>query len=166
MIRVQIDVNDLTHRLTLKLALEHAGHAVQEDAEDAQVVIVDDTNRALLHARRVPTLVLTPLHDIPNAVALMRQGIYGYIVMPLQQGEADIRVRQAVAAPPPRSEQVELVPLEEVERRHIMAVLRHCRGNRALAARTLKIGRNTLWRKLKKWGEATEGDDDDGGGTP
>jgi DNA-binding NtrC family response regulator len=160
MIRVQLDVSDLANRLTLKLALEQAGHAVQEDSGDT--VITDDATRALQHARFRPTLFLCPLPDIPNAVSLMRQGVYGYMVVPLQPGEADIMVRRAAALHAPESTgDAKLVPLEDIEREHILAVLRQSRGNRAQAARILKIGRNTLWRKLKKWGHAKDGDDRD-----
>jgi len=166
MIRVQLDVSDLANRLTLKLALEQAGHTV--DDESGEAVISDEPARALQHARFRPTLFLSPLPDIPNAVSLMRQGVYGYIVVPLQPGEADIMVRRAAAAVrgSPETHEVELVPLEDIEQRHILAVLRQCRGNRAQAARILKIGRNTLWRKLKKWGHAKDGDDRDDSGSP
>ena len=46
----------------------------------------------------------------------------------------------------------ELVPLEVVERRHILRVLRAVRGNKSLAARVLGINRRTLQRKLKDYG--------------
>ena len=49
------------------------------------------------------------------------------------------------AAPPP-------VKLDDVERLHILAVLRKAKGNQAEAARLLGIGRNTLWRKLRRYG--------------
>ena len=42
--------------------------------------------------------------------------------------------------------------LEAVERAHIRAVLDHAGSNRTLAAQLLGIGRNTLTRKLKKYG--------------
>ncbi|MBI2898676.1 MAG: sigma-54-dependent Fis family transcriptional regulator [Planctomycetes bacterium] len=44
---------------------------------------------------------------------------------------------------------VELRTLQEVERDHIRAVLRHCGENRSEAARILGIDRKTLLRKLK-----------------
>ncbi|RMH39695.1 MAG: hypothetical protein D6689_15835 [Deltaproteobacteria bacterium] len=47
----------------------------------------------------------------------------------------------------------EVLPLAEIERRYILKVLRKMHGNRTHTARALGIGTNTLWRKLKAWGE-------------
>jgi DNA-binding NtrC family response regulator len=41
-----------------------------------------------------------------------------------------------------------LRPLADVEREHVRAVLAACSNNQAEAARILRIGRSTLWRKL------------------
>jgi Nif-specific regulatory protein len=41
--------------------------------------------------------------------------------------------------------------LEEVERRHVLAVLERAGGNQSIAARMLGIGRNTLARKLRRF---------------
>lgn len=46
----------------------------------------------------------------------------------------------------------ELISLEEVDRRHILKVIDHCRGNRTNAAQLLEIDRKTLYRKLLRWG--------------
>ncbi|MGQ9632016.1 MAG: sigma-54-dependent transcriptional regulator [bacterium] len=43
------------------------------------------------------------------------------------------------------------VNLEDVEREYILKTLRECSWNKAKAAQRLKIGRSTLWRKLKKY---------------
>jgi two-component system response regulator HydG len=51
----------------------------------------------------------------------------------------------------------EILTLEEVERRHVLKVLRACNGNRLEAARILGIDRKTLARKLARWTPA--GDD-------
>jgi two-component system, NtrC family, response regulator AtoC len=49
--------------------------------------------------------------------------------------------------------------LDEVERRHITAVLQHTGGNVTQAARTLAIDRVTLYNKIKKYG-LRRGEDD------
>jgi Nif-specific regulatory protein len=46
----------------------------------------------------------------------------------------------------------EVLPLAEVERRHILAVLKKADDNQSVAAKLLGIGRNTLARKLKAYG--------------
>jgi two-component system response regulator HydG len=53
-----------------------------------------------------------------------------------------------------------LVPLAEVERRHILRVLEECGGNQTMAARVLGLARRTLHRKLAEYRAA------DGASTP
>ena len=61
------------------------------------------------------------------------------------------------AGPPAEDD---LRSLEEVERRHVLAVLAATGGNRSAAARILGIERKTLSRKLKAWGESVRDGDD------
>lgn len=42
--------------------------------------------------------------------------------------------------------------LAEIEKRHILAILKRTQGNRSKAAEILKIGRNTLIRKIEEYG--------------
>jgi len=42
-----------------------------------------------------------------------------------------------------------LPPLDEVERRHILKVLKHVGGNRTQAAKVLGVDPKTLYNKLK-----------------
>jgi DNA-binding NtrC family response regulator len=51
----------------------------------------------------------------------------------------------------PESGHFEILTLEEVERRHVLKILRACNGSRAEAARILGIDRKTLARKLSRW---------------
>jgi DNA-binding NtrC family response regulator len=46
-------------------------------------------------------------------------------------------------------------PLEDIERAHILAALKHNDGNQTVTARQLQIGSATLYRKLKAYGELT-----------
>ncbi|MGB7437839.1 MAG: sigma-54 dependent transcriptional regulator [Candidatus Acidiferrum sp.] len=45
----------------------------------------------------------------------------------------------------------EMVPLEELERRAILSALRQTGGDKQAAARALRIGKTTLYRKLKQY---------------
>jgi len=50
----------------------------------------------------------------------------------------------------------ELLPMEEIERRYILHVLKMVGGNRTAAARILKMDRKTLYRKLQRFGADKE----------
>ena len=45
-----------------------------------------------------------------------------------------------------------LLPLEEMERLHIIKVLRKTGFNKKMASQILNIPRTTLWRRMKKFG--------------
>jgi len=49
-----------------------------------------------------------------------------------------------------------LLPMREVERRHILRVLQATGGNRTEAARILGLDRKTLYRKLLSYGAALD----------
>lgn len=63
-------------------------------------------------------------------------------------------------APAPSGPADTLSSLDDVERRHILAVLSATGGNRSAAARILGIERKTLSRKLKAWGAGDPDGDD------
>lgn len=50
------------------------------------------------------------------------------------------------------SDPTELVPMEEIERRYVMHVLKTVNDNKTLASRVLGFDRKTLYRKLKQYG--------------
>jgi len=56
----------------------------------------------------------------------------------------------AVTSPPEPDDEV-LLPLSEIERRHILLVLSRTHGNKQAAARILGIDRTTLQRKLERY---------------
>jgi two-component system response regulator HydG len=49
-----------------------------------------------------------------------------------------------------------MLSLRDFEREHILGVLEECDGNQAKAARKLRIGRTTLWRKVREYRAATD----------
>jgi DNA-binding NtrC family response regulator len=71
----------------------------------------------------------------------------------------------ARAEAPPRAGT--LASLEEVEKRHVAAVLAHTGGNVSQSARILGIDRVTLYNKMRKYGIRRDGEEDAGrGGEP
>jgi len=86
-------------------------------------------------------------HVLERAVALARGPRIDVEDLPLRLREAP-----GAAGPAPQS-------LDEVEKAHILAVLRSVRGNRGQAAAILGIDRKTLYRKLLRYGVGTEEQD-------
>ncbi len=161
MARIQLEIGDTAQRMTLKAMLEAEGHTIAP--ADPEVVFHDSIERARPEAANVPTIVLATASQIPEAVRAMHEGVWGYLFIPLQAGEAGLMVRRALASQPgvPDAEapaEGELRTLEQIELDYIKQVVRACKFNQARAARVLGIGRNTLWRKLKKAQPAVKGD--------
>jgi len=153
MANITLYIEDLVTRMTLKVMLEAEGHRIVE--VDASLAITDDPAQGAGLAKHRATLVLATASRIPDCVRAMREGVYGYIYLPLQPGEAPLMVHRALEwqeshADGTRETTAEPQSLEAVEARHIRETLRRCKNNQARAARVLGIGRNTLWRKLKK----------------
>lgn len=67
-----------------------------------------------------------------------------------------IRVPDVGSEPPPmKGQEPEVLSLVELERRHILKVIKLLRGNKSRAAELLGINRSTLYRYLEKTMEAT-----------
>jgi len=86
-------------------------------------------------------------HVLERAVALARGPRLDVEDLPLR-----LRDAPGEAGPAPQS-------LDEVEKAHILAVLRSVRGNRGRAAAILGIDRKTLYRKLLRYGVGAEEQD-------
>ncbi len=161
MARIQLEIEDTAQHMTLKAMLEAEGHTIAP--ADPEIVFHDSIEKARSESANVPTIVLATASQIPDAVRAMQDGVWGYLFIPMQSGEAGLMVRRALASQPgtPEAEtpvEVGLKTLEEIELDYIRQVVRACKHNQARAARVLGIGRNTLWRKLKKVEAAVEGD--------
>ncbi|HOJ32221.1 MAG TPA: helix-turn-helix domain-containing protein [Candidatus Hydrogenedentes bacterium] len=154
---IKLDIEDLAIRLTLKAVLEAQGHKIA--VQEPDIVITDRSQHAVDCARHHITILLTPYSGVRHAIAAMQQGVYGYILLPLVPGEAEIMVQRALQSTGRISKQ-EPVSLADAERLHIQRVLRQCKNNRAEAARRLGIGRNTLWRKIKNFESSKSSEED------
>lgn len=159
MASIKLDIEDLATCLTLKALLEAQGHHITR--QDPDIVLTDRAQHAVDCARHHTTILLTPYTEVRRAVETMQQGVYGYILLPLVPGEAELMVQRAIQSAG-RISQQEPVSLSDAERLHIKRVLRQCKNNHAEAARRLGIGRNTLWRKIKQFERTQESEEDRG----
>lgn len=153
MVNIALFIRDTIQRLTLRTLLETEGHTVAASPEHAQVVFADAQSWRDLDLLSAPTILIVSASEIPVAVEAMAAGAWGYIFVPFLPREASLAVSRALAGITPSEMQPALADLrtmESVEFEHIALALRLCKGNQAKAARALNIGRNTLWRKLKK----------------
>ena len=152
MARIALHIDDPTTRLTLRTMLAAAGHEIEDGAPG--VLIADTPRKALDHTASCPTLLVATIAEAAGAVEAMRKGVFGYILLPFQPGEAALMVERAlVSRAGANQDPVEDtfgLSLEAVEARHILHTLRRCKNNQSKAAVLLGIGRNTLWRKLKR----------------
>lgn len=151
---IALHIRDGIQRVTLKTMLESDGHTVRAEVSDGSVELVfsDFESLAGIDIHVQPVVLLTSAGSIPEAVAAMREGVWGYVVTPFLPQEASMIARRALGSGAPDAEDSlqNLPTMETVEFAHIRRALRLCDGNQAQAARALNIGRNTLWRKLKK----------------
>ncbi|MGC8737712.1 MAG: helix-turn-helix domain-containing protein [Candidatus Hydrogenedens sp.] len=150
MARIKLVIQQPINEFTLKMLIEAYGYVIVNDSAD--VLITDDYSFALRHAENQPTLVLASAQQIPQAVELMRQGVYGYIFIPFQPDEVAMMIQRALGQWKTGKTMLEKksVTLMELETETILKTLAECHFNRSETARRLGIGRNTLWRKLKK----------------
>ena len=94
----------------------------------------------------------TELEQIQIVQDLITRGVDGIAVAPSNAPAMGKVLQDAEAAGiPVITWDSDLLPLSEVEKRHIEAVLRATGGNRTRAARILGIGLRTLQRRLKSY---------------
>ncbi len=153
MSRIWINITDAPLAFTVKMLLRNEGHEAVASAREADACVTNDLVSAVEHARALTVVVLVPSSEIPRAVEAMAQGVYGYALLPLIPKELPLVLARALDKKSEnRSEKDEgWASLAEMERKYIQKVLRHCKYNRTRAAEILKIGRNTLWRKLREF---------------
>jgi DNA-binding NtrC family response regulator len=100
------------------------------------------------------TLALLMRYDWPGNVRELQNAIERAAI--LQEGPhiqpEDFPLGRAGQTPPAGEAGGELVSLEEMERRHILWVLRQTDNHQSRAAQILGIGRRTLYRKVREYG--------------
>lgn len=115
----------------------------------------------------LPVIVITAFGTRDTAVVASRAGAWEFVEKPLDADTFALVLDRAVAHgrlqaevqrlrgdvdEPPVTEEEPLVPLDEVEKRHILAVLDRLGGSKSAAARVLGVDRATLYRKLERYG--------------
>ncbi|HEY3500132.1 MAG TPA: sigma 54-interacting transcriptional regulator, partial [Polyangiaceae bacterium] len=142
---IRVRVPPLRERAGDVLLLSHLFMRRASTAERPVVGITPGAARALL-AHQWPGNVRELEHCVLSAVASARHDHLTTADLPASvRGNGRGR------------DDAELLPLSELERKHILEVLRSVGGNRALASRFLGLDRKTLYRKLKAYqSEQTE----------
>jgi Nif-specific regulatory protein len=112
---------------------------------------------ARLQAYRWPGNVRELENCMESALVVMEGGVIEPEHLPLPEGRDRVTPGGASSAPRPSDPRgapltPEPLTLEQMERRHVLSVLERAGGNQSVAAKQLGIGRNTLARKLRRWG--------------
>lgn len=92
----------------------------------------------------IPVVLITAYADVQLAVRGLKSGAADFVTKPWDNDELLRVLKDAID----RSKSV--VPLDEMEIRHIQKVLDRCHGNITKAAELLGITRQTLYSKIKK----------------
>ena len=138
---------------------------LRERREDIPLLVEHFVERHAIEMKKkiegVSTEAMTALmeHSWPGNVRELRNILErGAVVSngPMIQ-LADLGLPSRTDAPPRPGT---LASLEEVERRHVYAVLAHTGGNVSQSARILGIDRVTLYNKMRKWGLRRDGEED------
>jgi DNA-binding NtrC family response regulator len=87
--------------------------------------------------------------DPALAAASLTRGLPDLLVLDLRTPGTDALAIARALVPP--DESLQPAPLEAVEREHILATLRHTRGNKRRAAQLLGIARSTLIQKVRRY---------------
>jgi len=116
-------------------------------------IALDPAAQAMLLAYDWPGNVRELQNVLERALVLAAQDVIGPEHLPGQVGshtahgtERMITLEGAPSAAP------ELIPLAEVEKRHVLQVLKATGANRERTSRILGISQRTLTRMLKRWG--------------
>jgi DNA-binding NtrC family response regulator len=134
------DLPLLVHYFLRNLAAQHGREPVALDPEA----------ETMLLRHSWPGNVRELQNVLERAIVLAAQGVIGPEHLP-----ADLRDSATLPQASAPDLTTALLPLAEVEKRHVLGVLHAAQGNRERAARILGISRRTLVRMLQRWGHPT-----------
>ncbi|MCB9638408.1 MAG: sigma-54-dependent Fis family transcriptional regulator [Myxococcales bacterium] len=146
----ELEIPPLRERGRDILQLAHA--FLREASEDMGKPIEGFTpeSAAILLSYPWPGNIRELKNCIEQAVIMARLREITPAALPERIRQSEISEEGALVENAPAGQELET--LEEVEKRHILRVLRAVEGNKAKAARVLGLGRKTLYRKLEAWG--------------
>ncbi|MGA2881053.1 MAG: sigma-54 dependent transcriptional regulator [Bryobacteraceae bacterium] len=98
----------------------------------------------LLHAAELPSMLQ---NDVLAKKAQSLSVAVGFQAVPKPPGEAPSHEHRGA----PEGARSPIIPLTQMERQAILEALAYTKGDRAIAANLLGIGRTTLYRKLKEY---------------
>jgi len=101
----------------------------------------------LLHVADLPSSLQNHLLQKKSQYLMAAVGADS-VANPPAQAESDASAPQPIAMPHATAS---VIPLDVLERRAIIHALEYTKGDRAVAAHLLGIGRTTLYRKLKEY---------------
>ena len=122
------------------------------ERHDRGPVAVDPEAQALLLAYDWPGNVRELHNVLERALVLASQDVIGPEHLPAEIRQQDAaRAARAATEGRGRRSPAALLPLADVERHHVLRVLRAMDGSRERTARVLGISRRTLTRMLQRW---------------
>ena len=119
---------------------------------------VRELENCIQHMVAINSGPLLHVADLPsNLQNFMQQKRSQYLTVAASAPQlAGVPVETAVLSPAVSYGVPGVIPLTELERRAIMNALEYTKGDRAVAAHLLGIGRTTLYRKLKEYNLVTD----------
>ena len=101
----------------------------------------------------LPVILITAWGTIPLAVEAMNLGAADFITKPWSNDDLRAKIKTLIArAESDAARQRHVEPLEDMERTAIIRAIRLADGNLTVAARELGITRQSLYRRIEKYG--------------
>lgn len=169
--------DDRAIRLAIGLMLRQAGFdsesvADEDDAiaavrrRDYELIILDlnltlgttgrqgiDLLRKLrILAPKAPVIMLSAWATVPLAVEGMGYGAVDFVSKPWKNSDFMAKIRKALAEAAKKAEADKIDTLDNIEKNTILRALRQCDGNMSAAAALLGITRQSLYRRMEKFG--------------
>lgn len=142
-----------TERDSVLFALEH---------RDVEVVLIDAATipgyLSLLteikqRTMRIEMLIVDEKAGIAAAVEAIKAGAADYLSKPFDAATLERALSDALRRY--RAFQASVIPLQELEKQAIQHAMVQAEGNKLEAARLLSIGKTTLYRKLREYGNSS-----------